>query len=95
MKLTLLNFICRLLFPNHWIKIHKYSRALDLWLLKQIEMDTFEGHDNFTCRLSGKEVWFQNYPYAYGHIHGLPEVCCGSYVAIKLKKYLDGKVYDS
>lgn len=93
-KLTILNFLCRVFLPSHWIKINPYNRQLDLWLLKQIKEDTFEGFDYLTAYLGGKEVWTGSYPYGYGYIWGGRKYSCGSYVAIKLKRYLQKKEFE-
>lgn len=90
-KLTLLNLITRITRPTHWIKLYPYDRELDHWLLKQIEEDTFEREGYLTVYMGGKEVWVSNYPYSYGYIYKYGGRHCGSYVAVKLKRYLRDK----
>ena len=89
--LTVLNFLTRVTRPNHWIKLHDYDRELDQWLLKQIKEDTYVSPGYLTCCLGYTEVWVGNYPYSYGWVYPSYKRHCGSYVAVKLKRYLKRK----
>lgn len=92
-KLWLLNFFTRLTRPTHWVKLGRTFLPYDKWVLQQIEKDTWRPVDRYTCMLGDKEIWVRNYPYSYGSIYHRGDVVLGSYVAAKLRRYIQTKEY--
>lgn len=100
MKLWILNFLYRCFIPDHWIKLPEYDRKGDEFLLECIEKGYKPSITEYSfARLSigGKNVWILNYPYAFGGVYDTKDEYltetgnkkrCGSYVAVKFKKYL-------
>ena len=61
--------ILRTLTPGFWLMNYPYSRALDSFISKSLD----DGHEpqrvnKYYVKLAGKDIWVQNWPYAYGTI---------------------------
>lgn len=63
-----------LLNPACWLQNHPYSAAWDKELRRLLATEKFEGVDEYTARIGGREIWIANHPYAsmrpYGNMPG-------------------------
>lgn len=60
------DFLYRLLRPRHWLRNYPTSLVWDAFVLRAIAAGDVRRIDEYHAMVGGKDVWVQNYPYAYG-----------------------------
>jgi len=70
-------FFYFLVRPRWWLRNSPTSLVWDTWLDHALDNPKFEGgYGCYTITLNDREVWVENYPYAYAHerhASGLPK----------------------
>ena len=57
--------------PRCWARNYKTSQTLDSWLKRALLIPAITEIGQHTCKVDGKLLWIENYPYAYGNLRNI------------------------